>query len=112
MELIYKNNYGACYKIVEAPNRLCKIQLVVDSIGIFMSEADLEHLLEIVRQADEPCFCPECNGAPSKKIWSTGPYHDICLKVDDGQREEMEDLIVGTQFVLNIDDTLSQYRID
>ena len=112
MKIIYKNNYGACYEIVNAPNPLCKIQLVVDSIGIFMSENDLNNLLDIIRQADKPCYCPECNGKPSKKIWSRGPFHDLCLKIEDNQREEIEDLIVGTQFVLNIDQTLAQYRIE
>ena len=111
MQLIYSNKYGACYRITESPNPACKFQLVVDSIGIFMSDADLEHLLTTVRDAEQPCYCPECNGKASKKIWCSGPLHDLCLKVNEISRKELEDLIVGTQFILNIDDTLAQHRI-
>ncbi|RNC89492.1 MAG: hypothetical protein ED555_08405 [Allomuricauda sp.] len=112
MELIYRNDYGASYKIENAPNPICTLQLIVDSVGIFMSEADLAHLLEIVRDSDRPCFCDECNGSKCSKIWCTSAMHDLCLKIDEGRLQQLEDLIVGTQFILHIDDTLSQYRIN
>ncbi|NAS31337.1 hypothetical protein GTQ40_10170 [Flavobacteriaceae bacterium R38] len=112
MELIYKNNYGASYKILNAPNADCKLQLIVDSIGIFMTFNDLDKLLNVVRNADEPCDCPDCKGGPREKIWYTNPLLDVCLKVDDVILTQIEDLIVGTKFILNMNDTLQQYRIN
>ncbi|MEM7484494.1 MAG: hypothetical protein AAF348_04735 [Bacteroidota bacterium] len=111
MELIYKNDYGACFTVKNAPNPVCTLQLIVDSIGIFMSEDDLLHLLEVVRNSDGACFCEECKGSQCSKIWCSGPMHDLCLKIDEGRLEKLEDLIVGTQFIINMNQTLEQYRI-
>lgn len=111
MELLYKNSYGASYRIENAPNPICTVQLIVDCIGLFMSEADLAHLLEVVKASYEPCFCEECKETQGKKIWSTSPFHDLALKVDATILKELEDLIVGTQFLLNMDETLKQYRL-
>ncbi|WP_339713717.1 hypothetical protein [uncultured Kriegella sp.] len=111
MELIYKNEYGACFRIYNAPNPICTIQLVVDTIGIFMSEADLEHLLTMVRESDTPCQCRDCGGEKCNKIWCATPLVDICLKVNDKILEQMEDLIMGTRFLLEIDSTLEQHKI-
>ncbi|MEX0274249.1 MAG: hypothetical protein AB3N16_07725 [Flavobacteriaceae bacterium] len=111
MELIYGNKYGACYKVKGAPNPICTLQMIIDSIGIFMSEQDLAHLLDIVRDADRPCFCKECDGSRCGKIWCAGPMHDLCLKLDEDKLAELEDLIMGTRFILGMDQTLERYRI-
>ena len=111
MELIYGNNYGAFFKVFNAPNPLCKYQLIVDSIGIFMSEGDLDNLLDIVRDSGKACYCEECRGTQCSKIWCTGPLHDLCLKLDEGTLSELEDLILGTRFIINMDQTLDKYRI-
>ncbi|UJH66453.1 hypothetical protein [Allomuricauda sp. SCSIO 65647] len=112
MELIYENSYGASYKIENAPNPTCKLQMVIDTIGIFMSETDLAHLLEIVRDSGKPCFCEECKGQKCSKIWCNGPFHDMCLKMDESNQAQLEDLILGTQFILNMDQTLEKYSIN
>lgn len=111
MELIYKNDYGATYKLVNSPNPNCEMQLIVDTVGLFMSRDDLNHLLKIVRKSHEPCTCHECGGNQCNKIWCKNPLIDICLKVDEPILEKIEDLIRGTQFILNIDDTLEEYRL-
>ena len=111
MELIYKNDYGSTYKIENTFNSPCELQLVVDTIGLFMSRDDLSHLLKIVQKTSEPCTCSDCGGNQCNKIWCTNSLIDICLKVDNETLYKMEDLIKGTQFILNIDDTLEEYRI-
>lgn len=111
MELIYKNEYGATYKIENSPNENCEMQLIVDTVGLFMSRADLSHLLKIVKRSHEPCTCEECGGNHCNKIWCTNPLIDICLKVDEPILNKIEDLIKGTQFILNIDDTLDEFRL-
>ncbi|PIF00182.1 MAG: hypothetical protein CR994_06870 [Maribacter sp.] len=111
MELIYKNDYGACYKIDNALNPTCKIQMVIDTVGIFLSEREMGYLLEIVRNSNQPCNCEECKGKRCNKIWTTSPWVDVSLKVDDDILELMEDLILGTQFMINMDATLEKNRI-
>lgn len=111
MELIYKNDYGATYKIENSANSSCEMQLVIDTVGLFMSRIDLEHLLNIVMKSHQPGYCRDCGG-PCNKIWCTNPLIDICLKVDGPILDKIEDLIKGTQFILNIDDTLDKFRLN
>ena len=111
METIYENNYGATLLLEDAPNPNCKIQLVVDSIGIFMSERDIAHLLNIVAGTGQPCNCLDCGGNPCNKIWCSNPSIDICLKVEGEKLDLLEDLLKGTQFILNMDATLAKYRV-
>lgn len=59
MEQIYKNDYGATYRLLNSPNPAFELQLVVDIVGLFMSRADLDHLLSIVQKSPEPCNCSE-----------------------------------------------------
>lgn len=111
MELIYKNDYGACYRVYNVPNPNCKFQMVIDTVGIFMSESDISNLLGIIRRSYEPCNCEVCEGKRHNKIWTTNPLIDTCLKVDDDILELMEDLILGTQFILNMNATLEKNNI-
>lgn len=110
MELLYQNDYGAVYKIDPSPIPDCDMQLVVDGVGLFMTTADLEHLLQMVLESHEPKYCADCGG-PCQKIWCTHPLVDICLKVDAPTLRLMEDLIRGTLFMLNLDSTLAPYRL-
>ncbi len=111
MKLLYKNDYGATYRLSNSPNPACEMQLIIDTVGLFVSRADLAHLLEIVRKSNEPCSCQECGGNRCNKIWCANPLIDICLKVDEPILEKMADLIKGTQFMLDMDATLEQYRL-
>lgn len=82
MDLIYRNNYGACYRVYDVPNPKCILQMVIDTVGIFMAKDDLKHLLTIVLQDPEPCNCDECGEEGCNRIWCPGPLLDFCLKVD------------------------------
>lgn len=111
MKNIYKNKYGASFLIKDAPNPKCKIQLVINAIGLYMSMDDLNHLLKIVQGSDQACHCADCNGARCNKIWCNNPFIDICLKVEGENLDLLEDLIKGTRFILNMDATLEQFRL-
>lgn len=111
MELIYQNNYGATFKMKNSPNPDCELQLVIDSIGIFMSHQDLTELKTVIGKFQVPCQCADCKGATCTKIWSSSPRMDFCLKVDKPRLHELEDLIKGTQFILGLDNTLEKYRV-
>lgn len=108
MELLYKNEYGACYRMFDAPNPVCQYQLVVDTVGLFMSDTDMVYLLKIVRGSHKTCPCEDCKGEACNKIWCTNPLIDICLKVDEPVLNELEDLIQGARFMMHMDATLDK----
>lgn len=115
MEEIYRNDYGVSYRNYDtADPEEIGVQLIINRIGLYLSIPELENLKRIVLNKTEsvPCMCSECQGEVSNKIWCTNPFIDICLKLNDTTIEEIEDLIVGTQFMLNIDKTLKKYALD
>lgn len=111
MKLIYQNKYGSTYLLKNAPNPKCKIQLVVDTIGLFMCEEDLDNLLRIVHGSFDPCFCENCQGQACNKIWCSNALADICLKVNEPTLNLLDDLIKGTKFILNMNETLDIHRL-
>lgn len=114
MELIYNNSYGTTYKVDNHANPLYNIQLVINNIGIFMTAKELNALLKLVRLSygnDDACNCEQCKGQKLNKLWKTNPYIDLCLKVNDSVLDFLEDLILGTQFTLNLDVVLEEHRI-
>ncbi len=111
MKLIYNNKYGSSFSMDNVPNPECRVQLVIGSTGIFMSEYELNSLLEIVRNSGKPCVCDNCNGDKCTKIWTTSSLIDICIKIDDTILELLEDLILGTMFILNMKNTLEENEI-
>lgn len=50
MEPLYKNEYGGTFKIFDSQNPQCEIQLDIDSVGIFLSKEDVNHILTIVKK--------------------------------------------------------------
>ncbi|MEM9362999.1 MAG: hypothetical protein AAGA43_10200 [Bacteroidota bacterium] len=110
MQLIYKNELGAVYKVQNSPNPECTLQLILDSVGVFMSREDIEHLLGIVQQSFEPCHCPECGGKRNK-IWCTNPIADVCIKVDKARLSDLEDLIKGYLFTVDMETTLRENNL-
>lgn len=111
MELVYQNGYGATFKVSNLPNPKCSIQLVVDSIGLFMSESDLSELLEIIKESKDPCYCDECKGEKCRKLWCSSPNYDFGLILDKENSSGLEDLIKGTQFLLHMNETLEEFRL-
>jgi hypothetical protein len=115
MEEIYRNEYGVSYRNFDLEKDEKRgVQLIIDRVGLYLSIPELENLKRIVlnKYEGEPCMCSECQGEVSNKIWCTNPLIDICLKFNDANIEEIEDLITGTQFMLNIDETLKKYALD
>lgn len=108
MELIYSNDYAAVYRVQNSPHKDCDMQLVVDTVGLFVSSKDLEYLMDMVRRSDGPCTCADCGGNACNKIWCYNPLIDICLKVDKPILMLLEDVIKGTRFTLEVDATLAK----
>tara|TARA_B100000809_G_scaffold265832_1_gene325956 strand:+ start:6956 stop:7303 length:348 start_codon:yes stop_codon:yes gene_type:complete len=115
MEEIYRNEYGVSYRSFDSnkPKEI-SVQLIIDRVGLYLSIPELEHLKRIVlnKTIGDPCMCSDCQGKVSNKIWCTNPLIDICFKFNDTNIEEIEDLITGTQFMLDIDKTLKKYALD
>ena len=114
MEEIYRNDYGVSYRNMNIEEDEDGVQLIIDRVGLYLSIKELENLKRIVvnKTDGEPCMCSECQGAVSNKIWCTNPLIDICLKFNDDNIGDIEDLITGTQFILNIDETLKKYALN
>jgi len=110
--LIYQNNYGASYKVVNHFNPKRTVQMVIGSVGIFMTEPEILNLLSIVRRSDVPCNCDQCQGDVCGKIWTSSSLIDTCIKVDDTVAELLEDLILGTLFMRDIDSILDEHKIN
>lgn len=111
MELIYKNEYGSCFSVEHGPSSKHNIQMIIGTVGIFMTERDMDSLLRVVRNSHEPCNCERCGGKPRNTIWTTSTLIDFCLKIDKNILFLIEDLIVGTNFILNIELELDKHRI-
>ncbi|PCH74700.1 MAG: hypothetical protein COB98_09955, partial [Flavobacteriaceae bacterium] len=65
----------------------------------------------VVRNSHEPCNCPNCGGKRRETIWTTSALVDFCLKVDESVLLQIEDLIVGTNFMLNMSVELEKHSI-
>lgn len=111
MNLIYKNDYGAIYSLEGAPNPNCSHQLIIGSIGIYMSLNDLSYLLDIVEACHYPCHCENCQGTFPDKIFFPNGNSEMCLHIDPFILADLEDLIKQTQFELNITQTLKGFKI-
>jgi hypothetical protein len=111
MELVYENDYGRSYRLAHTPLPGADYQLVIDSVGIYMSSRELAYMMKVIQSSKEPCDCPECLGKNCNRIWTSGPLVDISLKVDEVGLDKLEDLIKGTQFIAEMDATLERYRI-
>ena len=111
MELVYQNDYGATFKVKNVPNPSCSLQMVVDSIGLFMTEDDLGKLLQMVQESGQPCYCPECKGERCKRLWCTSKYYEFGLTLNEENKKGLVDLLKGTQFLLNMSQTLEKYKI-
>lgn len=109
MDPIYKNEQGAVYYVLHSPNPDCNFQLIIDSIGIYMSLSNLKHLLKVVQKPYEPCQCEKCGGEKGK-IWYVNPTIDLCLKVDVEILKGLEDLLKGTFFYLEMENTLRKNK--
>jgi len=111
MELIYENEYGRCYSVSHGPSIKHNIQMVIGTVGVFMTGKDMEALLLVVRNSHAPCNCENCGGKRRNKILTTSVLIDFCLKVDEHILPLIEDLIVGTNFMLNMGIELDKHRI-
>lgn len=76
-----------------------------------MTKPEIRNLLSIVRRSHKPCNCDNCKGEICCKTRTTSSLVDLCIKVDDTILEFLEDLILGTLFILNMNSTLEKYRI-
>ena len=115
MKEIYKNNYGISYLATNHSNPKHNIQLVINNLGIFMSLDEMKSLLKVVRSSykslEKKCNCDECNQQELSSLWKINSFFEVRLKIDFKVLNLLEDLIEGTQFILNMDAVLEEHRI-
>ena len=110
MNVIFRNSYGAIGHVNDSVNPECKLQLIVDTIGIYMSLADLEYLLSVVGNTRASCVCEDC-GNEFDKIVCKNARIDLHLKINKGRLQLLEELIKETLFNLEIEHTLKVNKI-
>lgn len=111
MNIIFRNPYGAVCYVKDSLNPECRLQLIVDTIGVFMSIADLEYLLSVVINTRKSNSCKDCGDA-FDKISCKNELIDLHFKVDNGRLKLFEELIKGTLFNIKMDDTLEANKIN
>lgn len=111
MDIIYKNEYGTVFNLEDSSTEPKKLLMRIDNVGLFMTIPEMNYLHDVIKNSDTPCFCDDCKGKKCDKIWCTNPMVDICLKVKGPGLEHLEDLILGTKFIINMDATLDEFRI-
>lgn len=112
MELIYQNGYGASYSTKNDYNTGYQLQLIIGSIGVFLSREDINDLQTVIEKSRaEGCNCDTCGEKTHNSIWKYTYLADVRLKIDYISIDLLEDLIKGTQFQLNMNTTLKQNQI-
>lgn len=115
MKEIYKNNYGVSYYVTNHVNPKYELQLVINNLGIYMSTDEMRNLLKLVRSSyailENKCNCKNCSQKELSSLWKINTFFEIRLKINNRVLTLLEDLIVGTQFILNMDVVLDEHRI-
>ncbi|WP_442846272.1 hypothetical protein [Leeuwenhoekiella sp. H156] len=112
MILIYANPYGSVYELNKLPNPKHKYQLVIGAMGIFMSKKDLLTLLDTAKSHFTPCYCEYCQGRLPDKLYLPDVGSELCLLIDPLVLADLEELLEGVLFHIEIQETLKNNRID
>lgn len=111
MKIIFRNSYGAIGHVNYSFNPECKLQLIIDTIGIYMSLTDLKYLLSVVEKTRVSCTCKDC-GNELDRIICKNSRIDLRLKINRVRLQLLEELIKETLFILEIENTLKINKID
>lgn len=115
MKEIYKNDYSVSYLISNHTNKKYTLQLVINNLGIFMSLEEMDALLKIVKASygalENKCNCEKCKENALSSLWKVNSFFEVRLNIDFNILSLLEELIEGTQFILNLDSILEEHRI-
>ena len=110
MDIVYENAYGSIYRASESPCAHCNYQLVVNTVGVYMSKSDLSYLLQVVTNRDIPAHAN--SRYDYDRIWCKNPLIDIHLKVEGQNHNRLIDLLKGALFNIEIEILLKANKIN
>ena len=80
-----------------------------------MSLKEMNSLLKAVKapykMIDDSCDCEYCKSKGLHNLWKVNDFFEMRLKINESVLKELEDLIEGTRFILNIDNILEAHRV-
>ncbi|MBC6998282.1 hypothetical protein [Cytophaga sp. FL35] len=107
--LIYSNNLGLAFqwKYVNSEKQK-KVQLVFRDTGLFLSIPQLVIFSNNIKTSKLSSQCTPCpSNSNCRSILIESPYKSVSFAMNQKEVEEIEDLVEGTLFQLNLIEYLS-----
>ncbi|SFZ90327.1 hypothetical protein SAMN05428642_101870 [Flaviramulus basaltis] len=107
---IYHNSIGIAFqwKYTTSKQSRNKIQIVFRNMGFFLTLKEIKQFYKNVFEAKETKQCTCCNNdTETRSILVKTPSEKVDIAVNKKELMEVEDLIRGTLFQLNLDDYLN-----
>lgn len=106
--LIYQNECGITFLWKpDTPNKNRKVQLIFRNIGLLLSPSELHYFSKCIQetlQSGRENLCSDCSAKKScRSLLLNSPAHQITFAVSFQEAVEIEDLIRGTMFKLQLD---------
>ncbi|NJX14707.1 hypothetical protein [Tamlana crocina] len=109
MELLYQNEYGASYALENSFDSEIKFQIVIGSVGMFLTQKDIDELQDLVQDCKTESLRNKKN---YDTIWKHTCFADVRIKLNQPLLHLLEDLVNGTHFVINMNATLRKNKIN
>ncbi len=105
---IYHNDFGIAFQWKSDITKQDKIQLVFRNMGFYLSTKEIKQFRQNVYDAKSAKGCSCCErDCDTKSILLKTPSTKVDLAVNNKELIEVEDLITGTLFQLDLDNYLN-----
>ncbi|GAA3776332.1 hypothetical protein GCM10022271_05590 [Corallibacter vietnamensis] len=105
---IYHNSFGISFQWMhsESKKRHKKIQIVFRNMGFYLSKNEIKEFYNCIYHAkqSQPCSC--CKDCDSRNILVRTPSDKVDIALNTEELTQVEDLIKGTLFQLDLDNYL------
>ncbi|MCB4799115.1 hypothetical protein [Neotamlana laminarinivorans] len=116
LDPVYRNAIGATYLIKDNPNKTGysseKIQLFLGEVSIILTYEEVANLIPTIDSAKKGCACKNCKCEIPKQIKANTNYVKFIFKSSEKNILDLEDLVKGTLFELEMASVLSFNNID
>lgn len=108
---IYYNDFGIAFQWkLGSAKYTNKVQLVFRHTGLFLTPSELQSFsITVNRTFQNPPLCNDCkDNKECKSLLINTPAHQVKFAMSYDEVEQLNDLIEGTIFQLNLDDMLGE----
>lgn len=115
MHLLYHNKFGVAFQWKRnSAKDLMKIQLVFRDTGLKVSKKELTLFLENIKHTKDSCsHCSECSQKESyKALLVDSPAPQVSFAMNMKELDDVQDLVEGTLFQLNLDNFIRKLNDD